>query len=92
MISIWTKLFRWKKAGLSVCQNLYLTQISLGSANLGFDDGKREIGQRKVMEFCFSSSDVGTSTGTVSWWELYRMRVKVRNKDAFCPAYEWKHS
>lgn len=56
MISIWKKLFRWKKAGLGVCQNLYLTQIPLGSANLGFDDGEREIGQEKG--FSFVSAEV----------------------------------
>lgn len=51
LISIWTKLIRWKKAGLGVCQHLYLTQIPLGSANLGFDDGEREIGQKKGYSF-----------------------------------------
>lgn len=51
LIFMWIKLFRWKKAGLGVCQNLYLTQIPLGSANLGFDDGEKEIGQEKGYSF-----------------------------------------
>lgn len=51
LISIWKKLFRWKKTGLGVYQNLYPTQIPLGSANLGFDNGEREIGQEKGFSF-----------------------------------------
>lgn len=56
LISIWTKLIRLKKAGLGVCQRLYLSRIPLGSANLGFDDGEREIGQKK--EYSFLSAEV----------------------------------
>ena len=35
------------KAGLGVCQNSYPTRIPLGSAKLGFDDGKRHRGKKE---------------------------------------------
>lgn len=38
------------KAGLGVCQNSYPTQIPLGSANLGFDDGERHGAKKEGIQ------------------------------------------